>query len=105
MSASTIINGTKMPKVYENMTADEAAETVSYHSYLNALEDGKGMELYGKLYDFLNTCERPTTRGGDGSDGTAETPSDVEQGNDTGTHWWRILDEHEKQALIAAGGE
>ena len=53
MSASTIIDGAKMPKVYEDMTADEAAETVSYHSYLNALEDGKGMELYGKLYDFL----------------------------------------------------
>jgi len=90
----------KMPEVYRYMTADECAECVNYWPHLS---DGNG--LYTKLYDFLGKATTPTPLGGDGSNGTVECPQDLEYGNDTGPHWWGVLNDEEKLALTKAGGE
>ena len=95
----------KMPEVYRYMTADECAECVDYWSHLKNLEDGCGMRLYSKLWDFKNGATKSTPLGGDGSNGTVECPQDLEYGNDTGPHWWGVLNDEEKEALIKAGGE
>ena len=55
-----------MPQSLEYMTADEAAECVPYHDPTGA--------LYTVLWGFLADAKNPTPHGGDGSNGTVETP-------------------------------
>ena len=95
----------RVPAFYRDMPADVVAETVNYWKHLEGLEDGCGMRLYSKLWDFHNRATDPTPEGGDGSNGTVECPQDVTPGNDTGSHWWGVLDDDEKEALVSARGE
>ena len=60
-----------MPERLKYWTADEVAECVPFESIL-----GKeaGDALYCKLWQILSEAKNPTPLGGDGSNGTVETP-------------------------------
>jgi hypothetical protein len=92
-----------MPGALEYYTADEVAETVDYHKHLSK---GEAMELCRKLWGFLAEAKSPTPLGGDGSDGTVETPDgrlDLDN-DDKAAHWWGRLDQSEQAALVKAMG-
>ena len=93
-----------MPELLTLMTADEVAECLSYHKHLTEEE---GTTLYRKLYSFLSGASNPTPQGGDGSNGTVETPEDrLDSSNDDKSeHWWSRLSEREQQALTQAAAE
>jgi len=90
-----------MPKGLKYWTADEVAECLN----------GIGPDLYRKLWDILDEAENPTPLGGDGSNGTVETPDgrlDLDNDDKAG-HWWAKITPVEqatiRDAYIAIGGE
>ena len=94
----------KMPDGLEYWTADEVAECLSYEDYLPAeYEDS----LYDKLWCFLAAAKNATPLGGDGSNGTVETPDgklDLDN-DDKAAHWWSKLTGVEANAITQAYAE
>ena len=89
----------EMPEMLTYYTADEVAECL-----LSKKNSGANYEpLYKKLWSFVNDAKNPTPVGGDGTDGTVESPDDrMGSGNDDKTpHWWAKLTPEEQTALTA----
>ena len=88
MSNDTTI---KMPEGLTYWTADEVAECLS----------GIGPALYSKLWDILSAAKNPTPLGGDGSNGTVETPDGRldEDNDDKAPHWWAKLTPAEQTTI------
>lgn len=86
----------EIPSGMEYSTADEIAECLSFPD-----PDGR---LYRKLWSFLSDSANPTPLGGDGTDGTVETPDGrTDLANDDKTrHWWHRLDAIDQQTLATA---
>ena len=91
-----------MPEGLKYWTADEVAECLS----------GIGPDLYRKLWDILAEAKNPTPLGGDGSNGTVETPDGRldEDNDDKAPHWWSKLTAAEQVTIRDAytadfGGE
>jgi len=61
----------EMPSSLEYDTADEVAETIDYHKYLTK---ERADALYRELWRILAAAKNKTPLGGDGSNGTVETP-------------------------------
>lgn len=83
----------KMPEGLEYWTADEVAECL-YPS----------KEICAKLWSFLDDAKNPTPQGGDGSNGTVETPDmrlDLDN-DDKAAHWWGRLTEDEQKLVLKA---
>mgnify|MGYP004108585197 CR=1 FL=1 len=92
----------KMPEGLEYWTADEVAECIGYPSYLPVEYEWK--KLYVKLWGFLESAENATPLGGDGSNGTVETPDgrlDLDN-DDKAAHWWSKLTNVEANAIAQA---
>lgn len=91
-----------MPTKIEYWTADSVAECLDYHKYL----DGDGMDLYRKLWGFLSEAAEAgeaTPLGGDGTNGTVETPDGrLSDAKDKPKHWWHRLTEAEQKAISLA---
>ena len=99
----------KAPTWAKNYTLDEAAECLSYHSILRVLlghEKGteEGHRLHGILWDLLANTDKETRAplGGDGSDGTVETPAERAEKIMDGSsdclavHWAKLEDLHQR---------
>lgn len=82
---------TKFPPMLEYWTADEVAECL----------DGLGNNLYIKLWSFVGAATNPTPLGGDGLNGTVETPDGrLDSANDDKTpHWWHKLTDDERKVI------
>ena len=93
-----------LPSGLAHWTADTAAECLSYRPHLPESYEGGWMALYGRLWSFLADAENPTPLGGDGSDGTVETPDGRldPRNDDKAPHWWGRLNLVEQRALAAA---
>ena len=88
-----------IPDGLELWRADEVAECLNYRRYI---VDHKA--LYSKLWDIMATAENPTPAGGDGSNGTVETPDgqlDPDNGDKAG-QWWDQLTLVEAAAIATA---
>ena len=85
-----------MPHQIELWTADEVSECL----------DGLGDRLCSKLWGFLESSENPTPSGGDGSDGTVETPDGRldSENDDKATNWWDKLEVEEQETIVRAVG-
>ena len=81
----------EMPKGLTYWTADEVAECLS----------GIGPDLYRKLWSILSDAKNPTPLGGDGSNGTVETPDGRldEDNDDKAPHWWAKLTPAEQTTI------
>lgn len=92
-----------MPEGLEYYTADVVAECFNYGKRLPA-EYGGWQVLHAKLWGFLADAQNPTPLGGDGSNGTVETPCGQLSLNndDKAGHWWTRLTEVEQAAIAAA---
>ena len=90
-----------MPECLEYWTADSVAECLSYEKHL---KEGEGAKLGAKLWGFLSDAKNPPPLGGDGSNGTVETPDgQLDLDNDDKTrHWWHKLSEDEQRAITLA---
>jgi hypothetical protein len=79
-------------------TADEVAECVPYREYLT---DAQDRSLYVKLWSFVNNAKNPTPLGGDGSNGTVESPEERLESKHTDKvpHFWKDLEAHEQEAI------
>ena len=91
-----------MPEGLKYWTADEVAECLN----------GIGPDLYRKLWEILAEAKNPTPLGGDGSNGTVETPDGRldEDNDDKAPHWWVKLTPAEQTTIASAyiaerGGE
>jgi len=84
----------KMPEGLTYWTADEVAECLG----------GIGPDLYRRLWNILSEAKNPTPLGGDGSNGTVETPGERldEDNDDKAPHWWGNLNETEQRAIADA---
>ena len=93
MSEKTIPNG------LEYYTADRIAESFDYWSHMPSEE---ASSLYSKLWDFVSESKNPTPMGGDGSNGTVETPGELLDldNDDKAGHWWHRLTEKEQAAIV-----
>lgn len=82
-----------MPDQLNYWTADEVAECLSVSS-----------ALYLKLWSILSAAENPTPLGGDGSNGTVETPDERldEDNDDKAPHWWVKLNNNEQREVADA---
>ena len=83
-----------MPEGLKYWTADEVAECLS----------GIGPDLYRKRWDILSAAKNPTPPGGDGSNGTVETPDgrlDLDN-DDKAPHWWVKLTPAEQKTIASA---
>lgn len=91
----------EMPSALEYRTADEVAETIDYGKYLSK---ERSDALYGKLWRILGDAKNPTPLGGDGSNGTVETPCGrLDSANDDkAPHWWDGLDRDHQEAIAQA---
>lgn len=89
------------PEVIELWTADEVAECLPYQAFL---EPEQSKSLDSKLWGFVNESEDPTPLGGDGTNGTVETPEErlSSRNTDKVPHWWGRLEEYEQKALQQA---
>lgn len=88
-----------IPDGLEMWRADEVAECLNYRRYIV-----DQMGLYSKLWDISATAENPTPAGGDGSNGTVETPDgqlDLDNGDKAG-QWWGQLTLVEAAAIVTA---
>ncbi len=94
----------KVPQGLEFWTADTVAECLSYSKFLPDDYPGGWTTLYSKLWSFLAQASDPTPIGGDGSDGTVETPDGrlSLHNDDKATHWWHLLTEVEQSAISEA---
>ena len=97
---STDLKPIPMPEDLEYWTADEVAECLPYQPHLT----DRGAALYRKLWRILSEAQNPTPLGGDGSDGTVETPCGrwSEKNDDKTPHWWAHLDPAEQRAIELA---
>tara|TARA_R110000787_G_scaffold278560_1_gene388346 strand:+ start:198 stop:524 length:327 start_codon:yes stop_codon:yes gene_type:complete len=96
------MNKIKMPSGLEYWTADEVAECIGYRSYLPVEYEWR--KLYRKLWSFLEAADNATPLGGDGSNGTVETPDgrlDLDNDDKAG-HWWRKLTDVEADSIAQA---
>ena len=84
-------------------TADEIAECLDFGKYLKTY-NLDWIPTYNKLWSFVNNASNPTPLGGDGSDGTVETPCGrLSLDNDDKPHaWWDKLTDAEKWAINKA---
>ena len=101
----SIKNETTMPDGLEYWTADEVANCFSYQDYLPADYDWK--QLDNKLMGFVYAAKNATPLGGDGSNGTVETPDgrlDLDN-DDKAAHWWGKLTGVEANAIAQAYAE
>ena len=91
----------EMPSSLEYDTADEVAETIDYHKYLTK---ERADALYRELWRILAAAKNKTPLGGDGSNGTVETPCGrLDSDNDDKTpHWWDSLDRDFQSAIVQA---
>ena len=82
-TAPNAVEKIKMPDGLTYWTADEVAECLP----------GIGHDLYRKLWEILSDAKNPTPMGGDGSNGTVETPDGrYDSDNDDKTpQWWSKL--------------
>lgn len=89
------------PHRIEYWTADEVAECLSVRKFLTPEQD---RALYIKLWEFVNESKNPTPVGGDGTDGTVETPGErlSSKNTDKVPHWWGRLESHEQEAITKA---
>ena len=96
----------KMPEGLEYWTADEVAECMEYQKHLPS-EYGGWEKLHRKLWSFLEEAKSPTPLGGDGSNGTVETPCGRQdlQNDDKAGHWWGRLAIVEQEAIASAAHE
>lgn len=87
------INST-CPSELELYTADEIAECF----------DGIGKPLYAKLWKLLSEAKNPTPLGGDGSNGTVETPDGRldSRNDDKMVNLWVKLTQDERGIIIAS---
>ena len=87
-----------MPERLKYWTADQVAECVPFESIL-----GKeaGDALYCKLWQILSEAKNSTPLGGDGSNGTVETPDGRldEDNDDKAPHWWAKLTPAEQTTI------
>lgn len=107
----------EMPEGLTYWTADEVANCLSYNKhlppdYVAAHYDGNKWGLCSRLEDIAYSATNPTPMGGDGSNGTVETPDGRldEDNDDKAPHWWGSLTTVEQSAIAAAyaaeyGGE
>ena len=84
----------RCPAEMKYWTADEVAECVDFHDPDHV--------IYNKLWSFLRDAKNPTPLGGDGSDGTVETPDGRldERNDDKAPHWWGRLTESEQNSIF-----
>lgn len=90
-----------MPEGLDYWTADQVAECLSYSKHLPADYAGGWTALYARLWSFLAEATNKTPLGGDGSDGTVETPDgrlDLANDDKAG-HWWGRLTPVEQVAI------
>jgi len=89
-----------MPEGLEYWTADEVAECLDYTSYMAKPESDR---LYARLWSFISEAENPTPLGGDGSNGTVETPCGrlSLDNDDKAGHWWHRLEQNEQKGIAA----
>jgi len=80
----------EMPSSLEYDTADEVAETID--------------ALYRELWRILAAAKNKTPLGGDGSNGTVETPCGRldSDNDDKAPHWWDSLDRDFQSAIVQA---
>jgi hypothetical protein len=59
------------------------------------------------LYSWLEACQNPTPVGGDGTNGTVETPYErlSLSNDDKAEHWWPVLTDDERDAITAAAAD
>ena len=81
------------PKELETWTADEVAECLDV-----------GDDIYNGLWNIVSEAENPTPLGGDGSNGTVETPDGrLSADNDDKTpHWWGKFDKEDQERIVRA---
>jgi len=84
------------PEELQYWTSDEVAEVL-----------GIPDPLYGKLWSFLTGAKNPTPLGGDGSDGTVETPDGRlnPDNDDKAPNWWNLLSTNEQKIIIKKSKE
>ncbi len=89
----------RIPEGLLSWTADQIAECLSYDKYLP-----KDNGLYAKLWKILGDASNPTPLGGDGSNGTVQTPSERhdEEHDDKAPAFWSQLTHGEQKALLLA---
>jgi hypothetical protein len=90
-----------MPEGLEYYTADVVAECFNCHSHL---WPDAANALNAKLWDIATAADNPTPLGGDGSNGTVETPCGrlSLDNDDKARAWWHRLTEAEQAAIAAA---
>ena len=89
----------EIPGMLDYYTADEVAECIDYQKHL---PKERASALYRALWQFLTDAKNPTPLGGDGSNGTVETPGErlsLENDDKVG-HWWDRLDRDWQEALV-----
>jgi len=93
--------GAPMPPGLAYWTADEAAECLDYQAHLSRADADV---LSSTLWRIANEALNPTPLGGDGSDGTVETPDGrlSLDNDDKAGHWWHRLAPRFQRALAAA---
>lgn len=80
----------KLPRALALWTVDQVAECINVPTALS-----------GKLWQFKERSTVQTPLGGDGSNGTVETPAEqLGVGNDKLQHWWHELTDAEKWAIL-----
>lgn len=91
----------EMPSRLEYYTADEVAETIDYQKYL---PKDRSDALYRELWRILSDAKNKTPLGGDGSNGTVETPGERldSDNDDKAPHWWESLDRDFQSAIAQA---
>jgi hypothetical protein len=94
----------EMPDGLTYWTCDTVAECLSYGKHLPDSYAGGTMALASKLWGFLEDAENPTPLGGDGSNGTVETPAEQldSRFDDKAPNWWGKLTAIEQTAISAA---
>ena len=99
----------KMPDGLTYWTADAVAECLDSHKYLpdGYIDEHYGGDkwcLYRRLWKAEHDATNPTPLGGDGSNGTVETPDEQldEDNDDKAPHWWSSLTTVEQSAIAAA---
>lgn len=98
-----------MPHGLEYWTADEVAECLDCAAYLpeGYIEEQYGGDRWGlekRLYVAKRAAKNPTPLGGDGTNGTVETPDGrLDLANDDkASHWWGHMAPAEQRAIAAA---
>ena len=84
----------EMPAGLTYWAAHQVAECVDY----------KSVGLYERLWKIQEGSDNPPPSGGDGSDGTVETPdSQLDLSNDDKPqHWWGLLAYEEQEDIATA---